>query len=135
MKTENKYKSAEAERFVSASQALIEKGFARSYKDIAEKSGYSSQDFTDIKSGKKDLQRKFLAEVAKNFPINESFVLTGREPMLKSDFNRVETIEDYKLPVEQELELMKKLYALQSELMDEIKKERDRLRLLLEDKK
>ena len=54
--------------------------------------------------------------------------------MLKSDVGKSDLKEDYKLPVEQELELMKKLYALQSELMDEIKKERDRLRMLIEEK-
>lgn len=118
MKTENKYKSTEAERFVEASQVLIDRGFARSFKEIAEKSGYSSQDYTDIKSGKKDLQRRFLDEVVKNFPINESFVLTGKEPILRTDFNKSEIREDYKLPVEQELELMKKLYALQSDLLN-----------------
>lgn len=66
---------------------------------------------------------------------NEDFLRTGRDPMLKSDISKSDLREDYKLPVEQELELMKKLYALQSELMDEIKKERDRLRLLVEEKK
>lgn len=35
MKTENKYKSTEAERFVEASQVLIDKGYARSFKEIA----------------------------------------------------------------------------------------------------
>lgn len=66
--------------------------------------------------------------------LNTDWLLTGNGPMLKSDIGKSENKEDYKLPVEQELELMKKLYALQSELMDEIKKERDRLRLLVEEK-
>jgi len=37
MKNENKYKSPAAERFIIASQLLIDKGFARSFKEIADK--------------------------------------------------------------------------------------------------
>lgn len=84
MKSENKYKSIDAERFVNAISELIKVGLAKSFKEIAENAGYSSQDFTDIKSGKKDLQRKFLSSVAKLYPVNEAYVFSGEYPMLKT---------------------------------------------------
>lgn len=72
-----KFKSIDAERFISAIQVLIDKKFARNFSEIAKNTGNSSQDFTDIKSGKKDLQRKFLDSICSFYPLSKTFVLTG----------------------------------------------------------
>lgn len=72
-----KFKSIEAERFISAAQVLIDRKIARNFSEIAKKTGNSSQDFTDIKSGKKDLQRKFLDDICSFYPVSKTFVLTG----------------------------------------------------------
>ncbi len=85
MQKEKRPKSAEAERFIFAISLLIERNYARSFKEVAEKSGFKSQDFTDIKSGKKDLKRIFLDSVCEGYPINNKYVLTGEGEMLLSD--------------------------------------------------
>lgn len=79
MKKENNFKSVEAQRFILAVQALIDQKLANSFSEIAKSVGFSSQDFTDIKSGKKDLPRKFLDSIAGKYPISKSFILTGQE--------------------------------------------------------
>lgn len=80
-----KPKSAEAERLIQAVQALIKAGKVRSFTDAAKKAGYQSQDFTDLKSGKKDLQRLFLDDLCNIHPINRDYIVTGKGEMLKTD--------------------------------------------------
>lgn len=85
-----KLKSIEAERFISAVQVLIDREIARSFSEIAKKTGNSSQDFTDLKSGKKDLQRKFLDSVCSFYPISKTFVLTGTGDPVESKIKPAE---------------------------------------------
>jgi len=85
MKNNKKPKSVDAERFIIAVSELIACGYARSFKEIAEKSGHVSQDFTDLKAGKKDLKRLFLDKVAENYPLNKLFVHTGKGAMINTD--------------------------------------------------
>lgn len=138
MKNEKKFKSIEAQRFVESVEVLIDKGLARSFKDVAEKSGFSSQDFTDIKSGKKDLQRHFLDKVSSRYGVNEVYVLTGNGAILKEQPVEFETEQQSQTRFgedfyKKEIEMWKKLYELQAEFVAELKKERDRLRLLIEE--
>lgn len=77
-----KPKSTEAERLIQAVQALIKAGKVRSFTDAAKKAGYQSQDFTDLKSGKKDLQRLFLDDLCNTLPINRDYIVTGKGEML-----------------------------------------------------
>lgn len=72
-----KPKSTEAERLIQAVQALIKTGKVRSFAEVAKKAGYQSQDFTDLKSEKKDLQRLFLDDLCNTHPINRDYVVTG----------------------------------------------------------
>lgn len=136
MKNENKYKSIEAERFISVISLLIEKEFAKSFKEIAEKSGHSSQDFTDIKSGKKDLQRHFLSDIAKIYPVNEVYVLTGEEEMFKTGEinNSIEEPHrpEYVRKPQSELEYLKSQLELTRELLKEKSKYIDMFQPLID---
>lgn len=80
-----KPKSAEAERLIQTIEALIKAGKIRSFTDAAKKAGYQSQDFTDLKSGKKDLQRLFLDDLCNTHPINKDYIVTGKGQMLTTE--------------------------------------------------
>lgn len=76
---ENKFKSIEAERFIRLIEPIIDKDKGISWSKIAKAVGFSSQDFTDIKAGKKDLQRNFLDAITNKYGIDKNFVLTGEK--------------------------------------------------------
>lgn len=74
--------------------------------------------------------------------LNYNWLLTGTGEMLKKDADLIPEdhlkeiqssshTEDFK---QKEIEMWKELYRLQGELMDEIKKERDRLQKLVDEK-
>lgn len=77
MKNENKFKTLEAERFIEEVQRVLDEKLAKNWSEVAISSGMISQDFTDIKSGKKDLQRKILDNVSAKYPIDKDYILTG----------------------------------------------------------
>lgn len=77
MKKEKSFKSVEAQRFIDEVQAVINSNLARSFSEVAKKVGFSSQDFTDIKTGKKDIQRDFLEAITAFYKIDKKFILTG----------------------------------------------------------
>lgn len=72
-----KAKNIETKRFIYAVEKLINEGKIKSFKAIAEKAGFSSQDFTDIKTGRKALQTDFLDKISKMSFINKQWVLFG----------------------------------------------------------
>lgn len=76
-----KAKNIETKRFIYAIEKLISEGKIRSFKSIAEKAGFSSQDFTDIKTGRKALQIDFLDKISKISFINKQWVLFGEGDM------------------------------------------------------
>ena len=76
-----KAKNAETKRFIYAIEKLIKEGKIKSFKAIAEKAGFSSQDFTDIKTGRKALQTDFLDKISKMSFINKRWVLFGEGDM------------------------------------------------------
>ena len=80
-----KAKSIDIKRLLYAIETLLNEGKIRSYKHLAEKAGYSSQDFTYIKTGRKSLQMDFLYNISKISSINKSWVLTGDGEMLKNN--------------------------------------------------
>lgn len=96
---ENKFKSVEAERFIKEIEPLIDRDRGVSWTKIAVSVGFSSQDFTDLKSAKKDLQRDFLEAVAKKYKIDKNFVWTGerilqnaeKSPLIPYTLNSDET--------------------------------------------
>lgn len=84
--TDNLYpkaQSVEIKRLLHAIDLLIKEGRIKSFKSLAEKAGYSSQDFTDIKTGRKSLQLDFLDKISNISSINKSWVLTGEGEMMK----------------------------------------------------
>lgn len=72
-----KAKNIETKRFIFAVEKLINEGKVRSFKAIAEKAGFSSQDFTDIKTGRKALQADFLDKISRLSSINKRWILFG----------------------------------------------------------
>ncbi|MDR2129576.1 MAG: hypothetical protein LBP56_00160 [Odoribacteraceae bacterium] len=102
-----KAKSIEVKRLIYAVQLLIDEGKFRSFKSLAEKAGFSSQHFTDIKTGRKELQSDFLDKISNISSINKVWVLTGtgekftdvslsknRKAFQEADINKLlETIE------------------------------------------
>ncbi len=76
-----KAKNIETKRFIYAVEQLINEGKIKSFKSIAEKAGFSSQDFTDIKTGRKALQADFLEQISKISCINKQWVLFGEGDM------------------------------------------------------
>lgn len=73
--------------------------------------------------------------------LNYNWLLTGTGEMLKKDdlipeehYNEIQSSDrsdDFK---QKEIEMWKELYRMQAELMEEIKKDRDRLKNLMEEK-
>lgn len=124
MENEKKFKSIESQRFINAVSLIIDKGLAKSFKEVAEKSGYSSQDFTDIKAGKKDLQRRFLQSVCNKFPINEDFVMTGKGEILNNEVieqeKEQEIYGDY-LYHKKQYELFQELIKSKEDLIEMLK--------------
>ena len=76
-----KAKNVETKRFIYALEKLVNEGKIKSFKAIAEKAGFSSQDFTDIKTGRKALQTNFLDKISKISFINKQWVLFGEGDM------------------------------------------------------
>lgn len=76
-----KAKNIETKRFIYAIEKLVNEGKIKSFKAIAEKAGFSSQDFTDIKTGRKALQTNFLDKISKISFINKQWVLFGEGDM------------------------------------------------------
>src|SRR5690554_6014972 len=73
-----KLENTEKERFISEIEKLINSDTSLNYSNIAQSVGYNSQDFTDIKSGKKKVQRNFLDAIAEKYTIDKVFILTGK---------------------------------------------------------
>ena len=76
-----KAKNVETKRFIYAIEKLVNEGKIKSFKAIAEKAGFSSQDFTDIKTGRKALQTNFFDKISKISFINKQWVLFGEGDM------------------------------------------------------
>ena len=76
-----KAKNVETKRFIYAIEKLVNEGKIKSFKAIAEKAGFSSQDFTDIKTGRKALQTNFLDKISKISFINKQWILFGEGDM------------------------------------------------------
>lgn len=76
-----KAKNVETKRFIYAVEKLVNEGKIKSFKAIAENAGFSSQDFTDIKTGRKALQTDFLDKISKISFINKQWVLFGEGDM------------------------------------------------------
>ena len=76
-----KAKNVETKRFIYAIEKLVNEGKIKSFKAIAEKAGFSSQDFTDINTGRKALQTNFLDKISKISFINKQWVLFGEGDM------------------------------------------------------
>ena len=76
-----KAKNVETKRFIYAIEKLVNEGKIKSFKAIAEKAGFSSQDFTDIKTGRKALQTNFLDKISNISFINKQWVLFGEGDM------------------------------------------------------
>lgn len=75
------FKTKQAERLIRSLDRLIAKsideGKKLSYSAIARDLGENAQFFTDIKSGKKDVDIEFIQRVCKKFDINQEFILNG----------------------------------------------------------
>lgn len=118
--------------------------------EFAKKTGFSHQVATNYLKGKRNPTRESINTILVAFPeINGEWLLTGEGPMLKTVVSRSvvekiipdEIINELdrenleKKKIETELELMKKLYQMQQELLAEVKKDRDRLQKLLDENK
>lgn len=90
-----KAKSIETKRFLFVIEKLIKDGEIKSFKSIAEKAGFSSQDFTDMKTGRKTLQLDFLDSISKISSANKQWILTGDGEILKNKpSEKKESIKD-----------------------------------------
>lgn len=78
-------KSSETERLIEEVEKVISLKEAKSFAEIARSVGYKSQDFTDLKSGKKKMQRIFLDNLANKYSINKYYVLTGERHYMPED--------------------------------------------------
>lgn len=102
-----KAKNIETKRFIYAVEQLVNEGKVRSFKAIAEKAGFSSQDFTDIKTGRKALQSDFLDKISKISSINKQWVLFGEGEIY--NYADEETLREEEK--QNELETVKELMA------------------------
>lgn len=73
---------SENENIILVAQELVSRRYAKSLAEIARICGKTTQYFTDLKSGRAKYSLSFLDTLAKKFPINKDFVLSGKEPML-----------------------------------------------------
>lgn len=70
-------------------------------------------------------------KISKEFPeLNIGWVLTGEGQMLKTDDQQ----DHFTAFKESEIETWKKLFQMQTELLEEVKRDRDRLQKLLDEK-
>lgn len=114
--------------------------------EFAKRTGFSHQVATNYLKGKRNPTRESINTILVAFPeVNSDWLLTGNGSMLKTMVSRStlekalpdEILNDQspkQSKVEAELELIKKLYQMQEELLIEVKKDRDRLQRLIDEK-
>jgi hypothetical protein len=116
---EGKFKTPVEKRLFEAIRALQGKELIKDQSDLARRIGETSQDFTDIKGGKKKASREILDKFFEAFPeVNRDYVLKGTGGLFDSDIEP----EDVKLQkLEGEYEAYKeyvhqKIQALEAEV-------------------